>query len=827
MRRLFWMGWLCACLAGVPVYAEPPSEAQSGAETDLAAASSEGGEEASVAEGAGDVYADLKPRDVYNLALDFLNKGEFDKAIEGFSRARDVAAYDNELRYSAAYNLAHGYAQRASSLGEMSSLDEASLQSMIDDLQLSEAWFRDAVRQRPSLDEARGNLEIVIKRLLAAKDVLSQKFRTLDRQLDEVIATERGIRESARVLSERLRSENAGRDPMAFQDDFRSMARAQREALTQANLVAENLANALAQIESKPEEARTQEDGFRMFQYQSATPLLESGRQAMAGARRQMRELSMESALRLTNKAFNLLKQAREQLDDPLRTLAHIAEDEQGFVRLAAARHLFETPELLEAYRVQTQNPDAELPAWLNDALLSDTQNDALERTNRLVSFLRAVVESAKSQPEPQVPEGTDPRKVEAAREQLAQMSEALPFIENAASAMQKATQTILTADRVNTIEHANQAVQQLELAMERFADLKHLIEIAYRMQSGISQIVRGTLDNTAADAANGEQPPSMTRAEQREALRPALDMNGGRLARLSDLLAKELAKMNQQATEAAQAAGQNGTDAQGEAQLAQIQQLFEEAERLRQTAFDATRRMETVVSGEPGLDETVRPEDPSQAEWTELTPDAQEAQSSIESLRVLFFSVVEHVQELFRQQTATMDTTTDVASLSADAQAVRLPPVLDRQRVHEVTASQLADVLVQQAQQMSQQSQGQAAEMAQRYNQASSELQVAATAMRQAQTDLQNDGVLFTEALEQQRVALEHIQKALELLQPPQPQNPQSQQEQQPQQSQPQKMSKEQAEKKIQQIRSRDQERRKSRSQREGGGMPTVEKDW
>ena len=303
--------------------------------------------------------------------------------------------------------------------------------------------------------------------------------------------------------------------------------------------------------------------------------------------------------------------------------------------------------------------------------------------------------------------------------------------------------------------------------------------------------------------------------------------MNGGRLARLSDLLAKELAKMNQQATEAAQAAGQNGTDAQGEAQLAQIQQLFEEAERLRQTAFDATRRMETVVSGEPGLDETVRPEDPSQAEWTELTPDAQEAQSSIESLRVLFFSVVEHVQELFRQQTATMDTTTDVASLSADAQAVRLPPVLDRQRVHEVTASQLADVLVQQAQQMSQQSQGQAAEMAQRYNQASSELQVAATAMRQAQTDLQNDGVLFTEALEQQRVALEHIQKALELLQPPQPQNPQSQQEQQPQQSQPQKMSKEQAEKKIQQIRSRDQERRKSRSQREGGGMPTVEKDW
>ena len=55
--------------------------------------------------------------------------------------------------------------------------------------------------------------------------------------------------------------------------------------------------------------------------------------------------------------------------------------------------------------------------------------------------------------------------------------------------------------------------------------------------------------------------------------------------------------------------------------------------------------------------------------------------------------------------------------------------------------------------------------------------------------------------------------------------QQEQQQQDQQKQQQQ-QKMSKEQADKKIQQIRSRDQERRKSKDRSEGS-MPVVEKDW
>ena len=126
---------------------------------------------------------------------------------------------------------------------------------------------------------------------------------------------------------------------------------------------------------------------------------------------------------------------------------------------------------------------------------------------------------------------------------------------------------------------------------------------------------------------------------------------------------------------------------------------------------------------------------------------------------------------------------------------------------------------------------------MAQRYGQAASEIEVAAASMRQAQTDLQSEDRLFSEALAQQKEAAEHLEKALEWLQPPQQQQQQQNDEQQQQndeqqqnaqqQKPQQKMSKEQAEKKIEQIRSRDQARRKARESRnEGSGMPVVN-DW
>ena len=863
MKRLIQVNYkniiLLSCLlACSPATAQTGFDGTGGTGTEQVQGSGTGAQGAGTgAQGAGtgaqeapkSIYDDasLKPRDLFNLAHDELARGEYDVAIEGFSRARNEASFDNELRYSAAYNLGFAYAAKADSLGAIDGLDEGGLESAIEWLSSSVAWFRDAVRQRPSLDEARGNLEIVLKRQLNAQDLMAQKFNTPERQLDALIAAQREIRESARALSQQIAGTSAERDPISFQNDFRSIARMQREAMTAGNLAAENIANAKALIESKTEEARTQEEAYRKFQFEAVIPLLDQARQYMGSARRQMRDMSMNDALRQTNKAFYALKQAREQLDDPLRILGHISEDEQNFVRLAEANAVFKSPERLAEYRAKTQNSEASLPPWLNEALLSDTQQDVLERTKRVASFLEAVVSADVSGTEPS---GAD---AEAAAEQRAQIGEALPLIRRAAEEMAAADGAVLRDDAEGALRHGAQSVELLALAMERFADLKHLVEIAYRSQKAMSGVVAGDIGS--------ESPHLLSREQQKGLLSPALATNIERLERLSAALAKASAKAIAEVNKAAQSAqGQAAAQGQGDAlkaqideQIAETQKFFEHAETLRAEAQAAMKRMAAVVDAydAEGMAGTategtgsggIVPATAEDAVWGELSEDDELAGSHLEQLRMLFFTIAEHVEELLRQQMSTLDTTTDVSTLVGDEQTLKLPAVVDRQRVHELTATQLARAITEQSEKMRAQAeqapQGgeQAQEMAQRYGQAASEIEVAAASMRQAQTDLQSEDRLFSEALAQQKEAAEHLEKALEWLQPPQQQQQQNDEQQQQndeqqqnaqQQKPQQKMSKEQAEKKIEQIRSRDQARRKARESRnEGSGMPVVN-DW
>ena len=836
---------LMAALMFLPTTGVLAQDSSPEAQADTAQAAAEAGTAESEAQSADDaeipksIYDDpsLKPRDVYNLAVKKLSEGKPDEAVEGFMIARDQAAFDNELRFSSAYNLGHAYAQKAAAAGDPNNLDEAALQGVIEDLGLSASWFRDAVKQRPSLDRANGNLEIALKRLMDARDIMAQKFNTLERQLEEILATERELRENARVLSERIDAANSGSDPMNFQNEFKTLSSLQREALTQTNLTSENLDSQLSALQNKGEDQRSQEESFRIFQLQSASPLLETARQAMAGARRQMRDLSMSDSLRLTNKAFNYVRQAREQLENPLSILNHIAEDESGFVRIASAKYMFQDADLLAKYKEEKQIEDIKEPSWLNNDLLSDNQIDTLIRTNRLIEFLKNVTEAAAQQPAQG--QAQDPQ-AEAAQTQMEQIKEALPLIEEAASLMQKVTQNLETSDYKESIKNASMSLEKLALAMERFADLKHLVELTYASHLQLEPVVRGEVP--------GDATTLLSRAQQREMLSAGLAINRDRIERLSTLLSKEAAKANQ---------GQPGQQPPSEEQLAQIQKVFEQAEILRKTASDAMDGMIQTVStpavkvsdaqdadGAVEVDETIVPQSLDESVWSELTEDNEIAKKSLEQLRIIFFTVIEHIQELYKQQTETMDRTTDAASGTDEEKAMKVPPVIERQHTHEAMSGELAEILKKQAEEIEQQGAGQPqqqggpdpAEMAQRYREASSELQAAATVMRQVQTDLSASEPMFTESIEEQKTALEHIAKALELLQPPQQQQQQQQQQNQDQQDQQdqaqqqqqqQKMSKEQAEKKAQQIRERDRERRKNREAKQAAGMKTVEKDW
>ena len=107
---------------------------------------------------------------------------------------------------------------------------------------------------------------------------------------------------------------------------------------------------------------------------------------------------------------------------------------------------------------------------------------------------------------------------------------------------------------------------------MERFADLKHLIELAYASQENMDPVIRGELEGNES---------LLSRSQQRQILKPMLETNIDRLARLSNLLAKESAKMNQQAMQGAQ----HGQQVSEEQQQQMQQQAAQQAAAQQQAA--------------------------------------------------------------------------------------------------------------------------------------------------------------------------------------------------------------------------------------------------
>lgn len=838
------LGQTAAVDAAIP--SQDASAALGGQEPDVSA---QGGNvvDASAPQEAQSPYdkPNLKPRDIYNMAHQALGRGNFDEAAEGFIRARDKAAYDNELRFSAAYNLAFSYASKADSLGNPQELDADALNAVLTELQHSVSWFRDAVRQRPGNNDARENLEIVLKRSLAVKDILMQKFNRLEQQLDEVAGLQRDIREASRGLADRLAQEGAGQEPLAFQDDFRSLANKQRSALTQANWVAENAHDELTKIEAQAEEARSQEDSYRLFQLKQVQPLLELARQTMARARRQMRELSIEDSLRLSNQSFYLIQQAREQLQDPLAILRQRMADQGELMHLMTAHVMFEDDEALAAMAKENGGDIPKRPSWLNFELLSDTQNDGLVRTQRLAALFNATLEGYhKQKAEAGAQAGQNQDNAEDAERQIAQIQEALPLIDEAIAAMQKAISAIALGSVQNSLEPAGHALEQLSLAAERFADLKHLIELAYATQvqvSGLTAEIK-TAENAVVDG--DETPKTADTQAFKKIIISHLARNIDRLGRLETLLAMEAAKTVEKAAQEAQSQTGQPADAEaGKQKLQEIQQLFERAEELRQRAVTYVGRSHSMFelqdSGGEGLWQlgggTGHPVQTQTGVefWDAFAENTVIAEEALMELRILFFSIVEHVEELLRQQTQTLDSTTDVASTKADDLAPSLMPLIDRQRKHEFMADKLSEAITEQAKQMQA---GVGAEgvdpkalqeRSERFLKAADELKLAATAMRQVTADLQAEAPLFDPAIQGQGKSVEYITNALALLKDPQKQQSnEDQQQNQEQEKQEQQMSKEQAEKKIQQIRSREQERRKTRDARLPG-MPVVDKDW
>src|SRR5205085_626360 len=118
-----------------------------------------------------------KPRAAYNAALAALGRGDLEAAEAGLADARDRSGTDDELRFRASFQLALTYAAKAEKI------DAAKPEERMAALRNAAAWLRDAVRLRPQAEDARADLEVILRRIQALADEVNRKAGGLEARL--------------------------------------------------------------------------------------------------------------------------------------------------------------------------------------------------------------------------------------------------------------------------------------------------------------------------------------------------------------------------------------------------------------------------------------------------------------------------------------------------------------------------------------------------------------------------------------------------------------------------------------------------------------------
>lgn len=747
----------------------------------------------------------------YNLGLLHFEAGEHEAAAAEFLAARDDAGPDPELRYRAAFNLGLALAAQAGfgEVGTGGSADETAPveptqgetaprdpEQVIDTLRQSAAWFNDAVRLAPpGDDDPRINLELVSKWILQLADQLNQGDH-LEARLDRLIDDQRGLRDQVRRLLTDITVEQAGTEPIGFATEFEALASRERVLMAEVGDVIDLAAEERLFIEQTPEEQRPPEQQGRAHQLAAMTSYLERARQSLSDTRRRLRRLEGERGHRRADAALAELKRAREQLQDPITILKAVARDEQELVAHTG---------VLAAIAGGAISLENESPQWLTDKHLAARQEDIAARTGGILSRFEAVAASDSS---------TLEQADAAGQRVLAAAIEAVPILDEGLAAMRGAIAALESANSVAALPEQNRAIAALARAIELFADVKNLIELAYGAQRGVVSLL-----------TPGEEPDdeSLTTADRVARAGELTADNQRRIGRLKDLLEEEAAAT----TEAAE---------QDDQARKAVQQRYELAEELRLRAGQSLDRLASSL-------------DRSAVDVARAS--AAETLGHLEELRRLFFSIVEHVAALLADQAETHDRTATLQAESSAAMGDEFAPavgiVADRQDRHAQVGDQLAAALAQQADAASAQPNAAGAPMApadpavgERLALAAEEVRKAGGRMLSAATMLADGARRATTmspdlepALEDQLAAMEHLENALKELVPPQPRQQQQEGEQQQdegQQAQPQpgedeQMSQRQALKRLQAIRDREAERQRRRAAQ--SSEEPVEKDW
>jgi len=492
------------------------------------------------------------------------------------------------------------------------------------------------------------------------------------------------------------------------------------------------------------------------------------------------------------NDARGKIAEARSRLQE-LSAEAGVGRAEAAVVALKRAREQLLDPITVLRQLVQDQmqvgdetmaaSKTKDVPGWLQPGAIAEREGGLHERIEEVRARLEAGTQG----------EAKDDKQ----KKLIERVKAALPLVTEASSAMDRAHVAIGGGKLEDGLEAERAATIAMLRAIEQFADLKQTIDIAAETQHALVQLL------------GPEAAKQMTAKERTDQTKDALAQQLARMPRLAELIADA-------ATE----------EIKDKEQAEAMKDRLKLAETYRADADKSLHELEATIKA--GKDPTAP---------------AKAAQDKLDDLRKLFFSVIEHLKELIRQQGETRDQTSAANGLDDFSRAPKLPPLAQREGEHEQMAKAITDALAKQADEMQKQKQPQQPQQAGPDPKA---LSAAADEVRLGQGDMTDASVAINKAkdstnatvslepaVKSEAKALEHLENALKLLQPPPKKNDQKQdQQKQDQQQQQQDQQKKQAQQQQQQggagqrARDQDAKRQRERQQKQNKTEP-VEQDW
>lgn len=730
------------------------------------------------------VPEDNSPRDAYNDGLVLMAAENWSAAEEKLLAARDSARTDQELRANAAYNLALSYAQEARTL------EESDPESAQEKYEQAIGWFRDVIQlQGETANDARHNLEVCLLSKQALVDRLTQGENGFPARLQRLMENVQVARQSVQELIWQMDLHGDRERPQGYESTLTSLAVQVRELGADALEIANLATDDIERITQIPEEQRSPEEQNQWVSLQMFLPYLDLALEEISGSRRQLRRLQPVLGLDDLDDTMQQLLRAQDQLLAPPERLSALVSAQTQLMQQQQIVHNAQGGQL----RLQGQS--IPVPSWLDAEWLTDQQQGLISRTQEMDQFFEMVSTGMEQA------EDVDPTQLNVIRQALNHTRSAVVSQERARTALSIAQWS--EAEREQKV-----AIRELLLAWEYFSDLKTIVEWTHRD----NEIMRALLEQSEEIKEEWSTPE-----EQETEFRRLLTQNQTRLMRLESLLDTQKTQTLQQIQQS-----QDGS-ASDEDPIAQVESLYERAEQSRTTALDALQR---ISEGNRSTEESLQ--------------DVQQVHDALRLLRMMFFTVIEHLQdaaeqqELLWQQTGT-ESTKPYEEFLQDAPLRMVEQEQLRQRTEMISKElqAMADEMATQGD----------AQQSEALGDAFVETGLAQGFMQDVVdglSEMVSDPTVsydVSEVVSDQQQALEALLRAIQALQPPQQgeegqddgeQDPSDQQE--PSQGQPQDatsdMSQREAQRKMQAAKEKEAQREQEEKEvTVSGGF--VEKDW